>query len=188
MLSVVLSVGLGLIPIAIAAVAGATLMVLTGCLNINDAYRSISWNAIFLIAGMLPLGIAMQTSGTADFLVENVIALVEPYGAQALIAGIFLLTLFASQVMPNPVVTVLMVPIALTTAQGLGYSPYAFAMVVAVAASASFLSPVGHPANILIMGPGGYRFRDYFKAGIPLAIITLLVVLFVLPVFWPLIP
>jgi di/tricarboxylate transporter len=188
MLSVVLSVGLGWVPIAIAAVAGATLMVLTGCLSIGEAYRAISWKAIFLIAGMLPLGIAMQTSGTADFLVENVISWVEPFGTLALIAGVFLVTIFASQVMPNPVVTVLMVPIALTTAQGLGYSPYAFAMVVAVAASASFLSPVGHPANILIMGPGGYHFRDYIRAGIPLVLITLLIVLFVLPVFWPMIP
>ena len=137
--------------------------------------------------GMLPLGIAMQTTGTAEFLAQHVIALVEPYGFRALIAGIFLLTVFASQVMPNAVVTLLMIPIALTAAQNLGYSPYTFAMVVAISASASFLSPVGHPANILIMGPGGYRFRDYFKAGIPLVIITLLIVLFVVPIFWPVI-
>ncbi|MEN8242548.1 MAG: SLC13 family permease [Chloroflexota bacterium] len=187
MLSVVIAVGLGWLQISIAAVIGATLMVLSGSLKISEAYRSIAWNAIFLIAGMLPLGIAMQTTGTAEFLAQNVISLVEPYGFRALIAGIFLLTIFASQVMPNAVVTVLMIPIALTTAQNLGYSPYAFAMVVAIGASASFLSPVGHPANILIMGPGGYRFRDYFKAGLPLVVIALLIVLFVLPVFWPVI-
>jgi di/tricarboxylate transporter len=188
MLGVVTAVGFGWFEIAIAAVIGATLMVLSGGLNISEAYRSISWNAIFLIAGMLPLGVAMQTTGTAEFLAENVIALVEPYGFRALIAGVFLLTLLGSQVMPNAVVTVLMVPIALTTAQNLGYSPITFAMAVAIGASASFLSPVGHPANILIMGPGGYRFRDYFKAGLPLVIIALLIVLFVLPVFWPVMP
>ncbi|MFN2143945.1 MAG: SLC13 family permease, partial [Anaerolineales bacterium] len=155
MLAVVTAVGLGYLPIAVAAIIGGALMVLSGSLQMDEAYRAIEWKAVFLIAGMLPLGIAMQTSGTAQFLATEVIGLLQPYGNQALIAGIFLLTALASQVMPNPVVTVLMTPIALTTAQGLGISPYAVAMVVAVAASASFLSPVGHPANILVMGPGG---------------------------------
>lgn len=186
MLAVVISVGVGLLPIAVAAVIGGALMVLSGSLSMPEAYRSIRWNAVFLIAGMLPLGIAMQTSGTAQFLATEMVSRLLPFGTQALIAGLFLLTLLASQVMPNPVVTVLMAPIALSTAKDLGFSPQAFVMVVAISASAAFLSPVGHPANILIMGPGGYKFSDYIKVGLPLVLITLLLAIFVLPVFWPL--
>lgn len=186
MLAVVFTVGFGVLPIAAAAVIGGTLMVLTGSLKMNEAYHAIRWNAVFLIAGMLPLGIAMQTSGTAEFLATGMVARLQPLGSSVLIGGIFLLTVLASQIMPNPVVTVLMAPVALTSALSLGYSPEAFMIVVAVAASAAFLSPVGHPANILIMGPGGYKFSDYVKIGLPLVLIIMLLVIFVLPVFWPL--
>jgi di/tricarboxylate transporter len=137
---------------------------------------------------MLPLGIAMQNTGTARFFADQVISLTEPFGGTVLVAGLFLLTLLASQVMPNPVVIVLMAPIALTTAADLGYSPYALMMAIAIAASSSFLSPVGHPANVLIMGPGGYKFRDYFKVGLPLVIVSMIITLLLLPMFWPLIP
>ncbi|HKJ26235.1 MAG TPA: SLC13 family permease, partial [Anaerolineales bacterium] len=186
MVGVVLLVGLGLLPIAIAAILGGALMVLSGCLGMREAYRAIEWKAIFLIAGMLPLGIAMQTSGTAEFLASEVVAFLAPYGTRALIGGLFMLTVLASQVMPNPVVTVLMAPVALSTASSLGLSPYTFAMAIAIGASSSFLSPVGHPSNILIMGPGGYKFSDYIKVGVPLVLITLALTLFVLPLFWPL--
>jgi di/tricarboxylate transporter len=186
MMGVVVSVGVGWLPTAIAAVLGAALMLLCGCLRMGEAYRAIEWKAIFLIAGMLPLGIAMQTSGTAEFLAREMVGFLEPFGSRALIAGLFLLTALASQVMPNPVVTVLMAPVALSTAASQGLSPYAFAMTIAIAASASFLSPVAHPSNILIMGPGGYKFSDYIKVGFPLVMITLALTLFVLPIFWPL--
>ena len=186
MFGVVLVVGLGWLPIAIAAILGGALMILSGCLDMREAYRAIEWKAIFLIAGMLPLGIAMQTSGTAEFLASEMVAFLAPFGTKALLGGLYLLTMLASQVMPNPVVTVMMAPVALSTAAGLGLSPYAFIMTIAVAASSSFLSPVGHPSNILIMGPGGYKFTDYVKAGLPLVLIIFLLVVFVLPVFWPL--
>lgn len=186
MAAVVFSVLIGWLPIAIAAVAGAALMVLTGCLHIEEVYRQIEWRAVFLIAGMFPLGIAMENSGTAQFLATGVVAFVEDMGATALLAGLFILTNVASQFMPNAVVAVLMAPIALNTAADLDASPYALMMVIAIAASASFMSPVGHPANGLIMGPGGYRFSDYIKVGIPLTIVVLLVTLLILPLFWPL--
>jgi di/tricarboxylate transporter len=181
----VLIVLLGWFPISIAAVIGVTVMVLTGCLNMEEAYRFIDWRAVFLIAGMLPLGIAMQASGAAQFLAEAVVQTAGGYGPIALIAGLFLLTTLASQFMPNAVVMVLMAPIAINTSQNLALSPYALVMAVAIAASASFLSPVGHPANILVMGPGGYRFIDYIKVGLPLSILVLIVTLLVLPIFWP---
>ncbi|MGD8455557.1 MAG: SLC13 family permease [Anaerolineales bacterium] len=188
MLGVVLSVALGWIPIDVAAVTGAALMVLTGCLSMTEAYRSIDWKSVFLIAGMLPLGTAMQTSGTAQYLAEGVIALMEPYGVEILLITIFLLTVVASQFMPNPVVAVLMAPIALTTASHLGYSVHAFLMVIAIAASNSFLSPVAHTTTVIIMGPGRYKFRDYFWIGLPLAVVTLVITMLALPVFWPLVP
>jgi di/tricarboxylate transporter len=100
-------------------------------------------------------------------------------------AGLFLLAALASQVMPNPAVAVLLAPIALNTASDLGISPYPLMMAVAVSASAAFLSPVGHSANVLVMGPGGYRFADYTKVGIPLTLVVLAVVLVVMPIFWP---
>jgi di/tricarboxylate transporter len=184
--AVIFTVLIGWLPIAIAAVAGATLMVLTGCLTMEEAYRHIQWNAVFLIAGMLPLGIAMANSGAAELIAGRVVAAVGPFGPYALLAAIFLLATLASQVMPNAVVAVLLAPIALSTAASLDLSPYALVMVIAIAASASFLSPVGHPANVLIMGPGGYRFGDYIRVGLPLTLIVLAVTLLVLPLVWPL--
>jgi di/tricarboxylate transporter len=186
MIAVVASVLLGWLPISIAAVAGSALMVLTGCLSMEEAYRFIDWRAVFLIAGMLPLGIAMETSGAARFLADNVMLRMAGMGPLALIFGLFALTNLASQIMPNPVVTVLMAPIAINSALNLGLSPQALMMVVALAASASFLSPVGHPANVLVMGPGGYKFTDYVRVGLPLSLVVMVITLLVVPIFWPL--
>ncbi len=188
MAGVILVVLFGWLPITIAAIAGAALMVLTRCLPMEEAYRQVDWRAVFLIAGMLPLGIAMEQSGTAQFLAEGMVAVVGGLGVYALLTGLFILTSVASQFMPNAVVTVLMAPIAINTAVDLNLSPYALMMVVAIAASASFMSPVGHPANVLVMGPGGYHFRDYVKIGLPLTLIVLIVTLLVLPIVWPLQP
>ena len=185
MAAVLTPVILDLLPIAIAALVGVVLMVLTRCLTMEEAYRSIEWKAVFLIAGMLPLGIAMEQTGAASFLAEGMVGLVGGLGPLAVMAGLFLLAAVASQVMPNPAVAVLLAPIALNTANDLGISPYPLMMAVAVSASAAFLSPVGHSANVLVMGPGGYRFADYTKVGIPLTLVVLVVVLLVVPGFWP---
>ncbi len=173
------------LPIAIAALGGVVLMILSRCLTMEEAYQAIEWKAVFLIAGMLPLGIAMQQSGAANFLAEGMVELVGPLGPTAVMAGLFLLTALASQVMPNPAVAVLLAPIAMNTAHDLGISPYPLMMTVAVSASAAFLSPVGHSANVLVMGPGGYKFADYTKVGIPLTLVVLVVVMIVMPIFWP---
>ena len=186
MAAVITSVIVDWLPISIAAVIGGALMVLTGCLTMNEAYRYIEWRAVFLIAGMLPLGIAMESSGAAQFLANTMVTAIGGFGITALLIGLFLLTALASQVMPNPVVTVLMAPVVLTTAADLNVSPYAFVMLTAIAASSSFLSPVGHPANVLIMAPGGYKFSDYIRVGLPLLIILLIITMIALPVVWPL--
>jgi di/tricarboxylate transporter len=182
---VLLAVIIDLAHIAIAAVVGVVLMILTRCLTMEEAYRAIEWKAVFLIAGMLPLGIAMQQTGAASFLAEGMVSVIGGFGPLAVMAGLFILAALASQVMPNPAVAVLLAPIALNTAKDLSVSPYPLMMAVAVSASAAFLSPVGHSANVLIMGPGGYRFSDYTKVGLPLTLVVLLVVLVVMPIFWP---
>jgi di/tricarboxylate transporter len=175
---------LGWLPIAISAIIGVALMIISRCLTMEEAYRFVEWKAIFLIAGMLPLGIAMQQSGAAQYLANGMIALIGDLGPVAVMAGFFLLAALASQVMPNPAVAVLLAPIALSTSSDLLISPYPLMMTVAVSASAAFLSPVGHAANVLVMGPGGYRFSDYVKVGLPLTIVTMLVALLVIPFFW----
>ena len=182
---VLLPVIFGLVPIVIMVVVGVALMVLTGCLTMDEAYRAIEWRAVFLIAGMIPLGIAMETTGAASFVATWMVELLGAYGPAIVMAGLFILTSLASQVMPNPAVVVLLVPVALNTASDLGVSPYPLAMTVAIAASAAFMSPVSHPANLLVMGPGGYRFSDYVKVGLPLTLVVLLVVMLVMPSIWP---
>ncbi len=186
MAGVVTSVLLGWLPIYIAAITGALAMVLTRCLTMDEAYRAIEWRAVFLIAGMMPLGLAMQTSGAAEFLTGRVVALVGDAGPLALVAALYLTTALAAQVMPTSAAAILMAPIALSTAGELELSPYALVMTISLAASSSFMSPVAHPANVLIMGPGGYRFSDYIKVGLPLMVVCLVTVLLVLPLVWPL--
>ena len=188
MVAVVLSVLFGFLPIYIAALSGAVIMVLSGSLTMDEAYRNVDWRAVFLIAGMLPMGIALQKTGAAAMMTEQVVNLVGGMGPLAVVAAFYIVTAIGAQVMPTAAVAILMAPIAISTAGDLGLSPYALMMTVAMSASASFMSPVAHPANVLIMGPGGYRFVDYIKVGLPLTVVCLVVVLLVLPVFWPLVP
>ncbi len=186
MFGVVLSVMLGYAPISIAAVVGGSLMVLTGCLNMEQAYRSIDWRAIFLIAGMLPLGTAMQETGAATYLANQVMLLLGDAGPWPVIMGLYILTAMATMIIPTAALVVLMSPIVLSAMSDMGLQPETAMMAVAMAASASFTSPISHPANILVMGPGGYRFVDYLKVGVPLTIVVFITVMVLLPVLWPL--
>lgn len=183
MAGVLIPVLLGWVPIYIAAVAGAALMVLTGCLTMDEAYREIEWQAVFLIAGTLPLGIALELTGGARFLAGGVLAALGQHGPLAVMAGIFLMTSLATQAIPPPALVVLMAPIVLNAATDLGVSPHALMMVLAMAASASFGSRISHP-NLLVMGPGGYRFADYLRVGLPLTLVVFLVVMLVTPLVW----
>jgi len=188
MLAVVLSVMAGYAPISIAAVVGGSIMVLTGCLTMEQAYRAIDWRAIFLIAGMLPLGTAMQDSGAAAYLADQVMLLLGDAGPMPVIAGLYVLTAMATMIIPTAALVVLMSPIVLSAMSEMGYAPETAMMAVAMAASASFTSPISHPANILVMGPGGYRFVDYIKLGVPLTIVVFITVMVLLPILWPLVP
>ncbi len=188
MAAVLLPVILGWMPIYISAVIGAAMMVLTGCLTVEEAYRQIEWKAVCLIAGMLPLGIALDQSGAARIIAEGVVAIVGPYGPNAVMFGLVALTFTATCFVPTAALVVLMVPIVLNTSADMGLSPYALMMAVAMASSASFTTPISHPANILVMGPGGYRFTDYLKVGGLLTLFIMGVLMVALPLLWPLTP
>jgi di/tricarboxylate transporter len=182
MLGVVVSVLLGYAPISIAAVVGGSIMVLTGCLSMEQA------RAIFLIAGMLPLGTAMQSSGAATYIADQVMTLLGDAGPWPVIMGLYIVTAMATMIIPTAALVVLMSPIVLSAMSDMGYAPETAMMAIAMAASASFTSPISHPANILVMGPGGYRFVDYLKVGVPLTIVVFIAVMILLPFFWPLQP
>jgi di/tricarboxylate transporter len=188
MLGVVGSVVTGALRIEIAAIVGASLMVLTRCLNMEQAYRAIDWRAVFLIAGMLPLGIAMQETGTAQYLAGRVMEALGDFGPWPVIMGLYVVTAIGTMIVPTAALVVLMAPIVLSASADMGIAPQTAMMAIAMAASASFTSPISHPANILVMGPGGYGFSDYLKLGIPLTVIVFIVVMLLLPLFWPLQP
>ncbi len=186
MAGVLIPVMMGWAPIYIAAVIGAAVMVLTRCLTMEEAYRAIEWKGIFLIAGMMPLGMALDSTGAALLVATKVVGAVGAMGPVAVMVGLMTLTFAATCVIPTSALVVLMTPIVLSTAGNMGASPYAMMMAMAMAASASFMTPISHPANVMVMGPGRYRFKDYLIAGVPLTLVVLIVVALVLPLFWPL--
>lgn len=177
MLAVVFVVLMNWFPIAIAAIAGVTLMIVTRCLDIEEAYRSIEWKSVFLIACMIPLGAAMKETGAAKWLAEGVVAVAGPFGKWGIVIGLYLMTALATTIVPTAALVLIMSHIGMDAAKELGMSPELVVMAVAMAASASFTSPISHPANVLVMGPGGYRFVDYVKMGLLLAAVVMATVL-----------
>ena len=186
MAGVVVSVLVGHAPTAVAAVVGGSIMILTGCLTMERAYRAIDWRSIFLIAGMFPLGTALQETGAAAFLANQLLAMLGGAGPWAVIMGLYVFTALATLAIPSAVLVVLMSPIVLSSMAELGLRPESAMMAIAIAAGASFLSPISHPSNVLVMGPGGYRFSDYIKVGIPLTVVVFIAASLLLPVVWPL--
>ncbi len=185
MLAVLVSAIAGIAPIAIAALTGATLMVLFGCLSMEEAYQAIEWKVVFLIASMLPLGAAIENTGAAQLGASALVSAAGDMGPRWVVAALFSVTVIGTQVIPTAALVVLMAPVALNAAASLGISPHLLMMTVAIAASSSFASPLSHPAHLLVMGPGGYKFMDYVKVGAPLTLVSLIVSVVVLPVLWP---
>jgi di/tricarboxylate transporter len=177
MLAVVIVVLFGWLPIAIAAIAGSTLMIITKCLDIEEAYRAIEWKSVFLIACMIPLGAAMKDTGAAAWLAEGVATVARPFGMWGIIIGLYLMTALATTIVPTAALVLIMAHIGMDAADALNMPPQMIVMAVAMAASASFTSPISHPANVLVMGPGGYRFIDYVKMGLLLALVVMVTVL-----------
>lgn len=185
MLATILSAIFGFLPISTAALTGSALMVLSGCLSMEEAYRAIEWKVVFLIACMLPLGMAVEHTGAAQMGAEALIAVVGDLGPRWVVAALFFVTVLGAQIIPTAALVVLMAPVALSASEALAISPHLLMMTVAISASSSFASPLSHPAHLLVMGPGGYRFVDYMKLGVPLTIISMAMCVWLLPVFWP---
>ncbi len=177
---------LGPLPVGEVMLAGALAMVIFNVLTMEQAYRVIEWRIVFLVAGMLPLGMAMTKTGATALFAKALIDVVGPFGPQALLLGLLTLTVLLSQAMKGAAVSAVLAPIAIQAAEQIGADPLAMSMGVALATSMAFITPLGHPVNILMMGPGGYRFQDFFKVGLPLTVLLFIVVLVTLPIFWPL--
>jgi di/tricarboxylate transporter len=190
-ITLVLAIGLVVfadVHISLAMVIAAVVMVLTGCLSIEEAHESIDWRTVFLVAGMLPLGMAMEATGTAQYLADLMLDALGDFGPIAVLGGTYLLAALITQAMSNAAAMVLIVPIAVDTALGLGANHLTFTMAVVIGAVTSFLTPIGHKANVLVFGPGGYRFFDYARVGALLTVVLLVVSMIFLPLFWPLFP
>lgn len=177
----------GLLHISVAGMLGVLLMVLTKCIRVQDMYYEVEWRVIFLIAGMMPLGIAMDDrhTATARWLADQILAVAGSYGPTVLLAAILVFTTLLTQVMSNAAAVVLLAPIGIAMATGMGIQPYPFLMGIAIAASTAFLTPIGHQSNVLVYGVGNYRFSDFPRVGGPLSVVILLMALFLVPAIWP---
>jgi Di- and tricarboxylate transporters len=186
MLLMIVAMVFEFIPPVTAVLSAAVLMVLTGCFkNAEDAYKSINWESIVLIASMLPMSIALEKTGTASLIANGLVSGLGQFGPYALLAGVYLVTAIMTMFISNTATAVLLAPIALQAAQGLGESPYPFLFAVAVAASMCFASPFSTPPNALVMPVAHYKFMDYIKVGLPLQVIIAIVMILVLPLMFP---
>jgi di/tricarboxylate transporter len=176
-----------LVPVSVAMLLGAFVTFLTRCITPTDAYREVEWRLIILVGCMLGLGGAMSHTGAAAYLAARLVDVGSAWGPVWLLGGFFLLTALLTQIMSNQGAAVVLLPIAIHTATQLGFNPRAFAVVITVAASCSFLTPL-EPACLLVYGPGRYRFSDFLKVGTPLTLLVLAVALLLVPWFWPLRP
>ena len=176
----------GWLPLATTAMIAAFLMIISGCLNMKQAYNSVDWRSIVLIAGMLPMTTALQNVGLVQIGSNWVASILGGLGIVPTLASLFLITSLFTQVISNTATTVLIAPVALSLALQLGYQPQAFLMTVALAASTAYATPVASPVNTLVMAAGNYRFKDYAKVGIPLIFISMLITVLLLPILWPL--
>jgi di/tricarboxylate transporter len=175
----------GRIPVAVAALAGGALLLLTGCLSMDDGYRAIEWKAIFLIAGMWPLGAAITSTGLADVVANGLVRAAPGLGLLGITALLMVVATILNQVIAGQAaVPILLAPIGMSLAHALGADPRSIAMAVALGSSLGFLTPVGHPVNTLVMGPGGYSYRDYLRVGGPLTLLVLAVCLIGLHFVW----
>jgi len=181
----VLGAAISPFPVGIVMLAGAVIMVIVKILTMEQAYRVIDWRIIFLVAGMLPLGLAMTKTGATALFANGLTNILRPFGPYALLLGLLTLTVLLSQAMKGAAVSAVITPIAILAAEQFSIDPRAMAMGVALATSMAFVTPLGHPVNILMMGPGGYRFKDFFKVGLPLTVILFAIVMVLLPILWP---
>ncbi len=175
----------GLLPVQVAFAMAAAAMILSGMLPLKQMYTTIDWPVIVLLGALIPVGTAMKTSGGADFIAGQIRHLGSQVPLWAVVTLILVITMFLSDIINNAATVVLMAPIGISLAHSLGVSVDPFLMAIAVGASCAFLTPIGHQANTLIMGPGGYQFSDYWRMGLPLEILIVLIGVPLILVFWP---
>lgn len=183
--TVVALAALNVVPIMASALFGCVALVATRCLSIEEACEAIDWRVIFLLAGALPLGLVLEKSGAAAVLAEGTLSLTKPFGPWATLAMIYLLTAVLTEFMSNAATAVLLAPVALAVAASLGVEARPLLMAVCFAASTSFCTPVGYQTNAMVQHPGGYRFADYLKIGLPLNLLFWLLSVWLIPRFWP---
>jgi di/tricarboxylate transporter len=184
LLVMVLLLASGAVPSVIAGLVAACAMVLLGVLTIDQAYRAVNWTTVILVGAMIPLSTAMEVTGAANLLAAMLVHVVGGAGPYALLAGLFVLSAMLGQLISNTATALIMIPIATAAASEIGVSARPVLMSVAVASAAAFLTPVATPVNLMVMGPGGYRFGDYWKLGLPLLLLFFVVATFLVPVFW----
>ncbi len=184
-LGVIVTASFGILQIVVASVVGSLLLILVGCLTMEEAYKAIEWRIIFLLAGVLTLGVALEKSKAAELLSTSLVDYVgKNGGAIALASAFFLVTSLLTGVMSNNATAALLAPIAIAAANTMQVSPRPFLVAVTIAASASFMTPIGYQTNTLIYGPGQYRFADFLKVGTPLNIIIWIAATILIPYFW----
>jgi di/tricarboxylate transporter len=184
LLVMVLLLATGAVPSVIAGLVAACAMVLLRVLTVEQAYRAVNWTTVILVGAMIPLSTAMETTGAASLMAATLVHLVGNAGPYALLAGLFLLSAILGQLISNTATALIMIPIAMAAASEIGVSARPVLMSVAVASAAAFLTPVATPVNLMVMGPGGYRFGDYWKLGLPLLLLFFVVATFLVPMFW----
>jgi di/tricarboxylate transporter len=182
---VVLLAALDVTTILVSALLGVVAMFVTGCLAPDEAYDEVDWMVLVLLGSVIPLGIAMQKTGTAEFVAVHLLGVTRPLGLFGTLAAFYLLTSLLTELISNNASAVVMAPIAVATGVALGVSPLPFVIAVMIAASNSFMTPIGYQTNTFIYGPGGYTFADFLRVGTPLNVIMLLAATFVIPLFFP---
>ena len=175
----------GVVPNVQAALLGCLLMGLLGCVDMNSAYRSISWKSLILIVGMMPFSVALQRTGGIELAADGMVALVGGAGPRVVLAMLFVTTALLGLFISNTATAVLMAPVALAIAGDLQASPYPFAMIVALAASSAFMTPISSPVNTLVVGPGNYAFGDFVRVGVPFTVVVLIVSVLLVPWLLP---
>ncbi|WP_026477918.1 SLC13 family permease [Alkaliphilus transvaalensis] len=175
-----------ILPVQIALSMSAIAIILVGALTIKEAYDSINWSIVILLGAMIPVGQALERSGGAETIAVQILRSANHLSARLILIVVMVLTLLLTNIINNAAAAVLMAPIALNISQGLGVSADPFLMAVAIGASSAYLTPIGHQSNTLVMGPGGYHFSDFWRMGLPLSIITVIVGLPLILLFWPL--
>lgn len=176
--------GLDIMPIMVSALAGIVAMIVTGCLRPADAYDAVNWDVIFLLAGVIPLGIAMEESGAAAFLGDLIVGFGNLLSPLALLGVFYLFTALLTNLISNNASIVLMIPVAIDAAVSLGANPFSFVLAVTFAASTAFMTPVGYQTNLMVYGPGGYRFTDFVRVGLPLQLLLTVVTPLGIAFFW----